>query len=280
MNKIAIILALVSLSYSSYSQSGYLGKRTLLRYEIAASPALLNPTYNNDYGLNKIHNFSIEYATGASTQLGIGISYNKTSVDFDESVNIYVDYDSYYDVPSSQRNSYPVTYTPDFRGEMATTGYNFYINLFSRKSFSLIGKYHQFKATLHKSRITIAPDDLEMSLLNIDEDYYYGSSYTVKSMYPNRFVNEYNYTSFSLSYGMYYQRILFGIVPLNFGVQFGWLSGGFLSSDQWNNIGIISELIGFSSDLDVNKYILKGSRARLSSQGVLNFKLGIGFLPI
>ncbi|MBL4653546.1 MAG: hypothetical protein JKY53_11910 [Flavobacteriales bacterium] len=277
-----VILSIIAIScHSSYSQKGYLGKKTLLRYEIASAPALINPTLSNDYGINKIHNFSLEYSTGSSTQLGVGISYNKTRVAFDETVQISVGYDNYYGTSTSGQSLYPVNYTPDFTGEVATTGYNFYINLFGRKSVSLIGKYHQFKASLHKSRVTIVKEDLEMTLDKIDDDYY--SSYdniSVKTMYPNRFVNEYNYTSFSLSYGMYYQRILFGIIPINFGVQFGWMSGGFLASDQWNGVGVISEIIGFSTDLKAQNYILKGTRARLSSQGVLNFKLGFGFLAI
>lgn len=277
MKKFTLFLALIFFCTLCFSQRGYLGKKTWLRYELASSPSLSNPTLRNDLGVNKIHHLSLEYATGNSTQLGLGISYNRTRVLFDKSVSISVD-DQNYDSPEASTDNNYAKYSPNFKGVMSTSGYHLYINLFSQNAISYIGKYHQFRATVYQYRIDVNPSDLEIGLDDISSSYL--SQNEIKSIYPNRVTNNYHYSAFSLSYGAYYQRILFSMIPVNFGLQLGWLYGGFLSSDKWNDGNISDELIGIPFQLEIDDYVKVGSRSRLSSQGILNFKLGIGFLAL
>lgn len=76
--------------FSSFSQTGYLGKRTVVQYNILGNATLFFPSYNNidlyegellNYsGINKLHEISLDYIITRNSSIGISVGYSRTSL--------------------------------------------------------------------------------------------------------------------------------------------------------------------------------------------------------
>ncbi|MBL4623864.1 MAG: hypothetical protein JKY42_01800 [Flavobacteriales bacterium] len=275
-NLFFIILSLLCVSLDA--QNGYLGKETLIKYEIGLSPSLVNPTVNYDMGLNTIHQVSIEYAVGSKTSLGVAYSYNRTGIRHDSRIQVDLSSAGYSGINYNTYYNYTI-HNPDFKGTMSVNEYSIFLNHFRNNHASFLGRFGQLKFTWVRYNVDVEKSDLEIAG-NLDLSDYYEYE-KPNSAYPARFVNNYAYNTIRISYGRYFQRILFSSLPVYWGYAYGWTAGGYISSDIWNQTDIYSDIIGFDIfRLNGDNYIKHGAHARLSSQGFLNLKLGLGLLPI
>ena len=117
---ITFAFILIGCSMASAQVSGYMGKRALIRYDLYVIPAA-NPTqkYYEErlleqeperfagmfYGINKVHQFSVEYVVGRAKSMGLNVFFNTTATEYlEEYFDPNVGWFTYRNIPLLIKN--------------------------------------------------------------------------------------------------------------------------------------------------------------------------------
>ncbi|MDF2437932.1 MAG: hypothetical protein K0Q95_2308 [Bacteroidota bacterium] len=241
---------------SALAQSpGYLGKHVTLGYSNNFFPALIGPvakSYNK--GLNSTHGLNFEYTIKNRTNFCFSFQRFRTGVNINHTF-IQSKVDSF----GNTRNT---TYNFDSKEPLLlqTNGLCFGFKFFDPGVLAPVGKYRKFELVLLFSKLT-----------------YGGKSFIIFDNYTNANpikgkigTGEYKFNSFALTYSLGRQRVLFDLLVLDYGIQFGVVPAALVATLNMES--------DYSSLSTLESVLRQETNRRLFRYETINLHIGLGFL--